>query len=168
MIVLLMGVSGSGKTTIGRLLAERLGVPFYDADGFHPPANVAKMSNGQPLTDADREPWLDAIATAIREHRDEDRSAVFSCSALKQSYRDRLAKAGPFQLVHLQGDRALLEARLADRKGHFFPKALLDSQLAELDPPGEENAMVVSIDHEPTAIAQQIEARLSNDAGASC
>jgi gluconokinase len=143
--IVLMGVSGSGKTTIGETLAPRLGLPFRDADEFHPPANVAKMASGVPLNDDDRWPWLDAIGAAI--HAAGNRGIVVTCSALKHVYRDRIrAAAGlPVHFVHLDVSRATLTKRLASRRGHFFPPSLLDSQLATLEPPTpDEKAIVVS------------------------
>ena len=142
---MVMGVAGSGKTVVGSALAARLGFPFHDADGFHPAANVAKMSSGVPLDDDDRWPWLDAIAAAIREAPG---GIVVACSALKRAYRQRiLAGAGrTVTFVHLDGDRATLASRLGGRKGHFMPASLLDSQLATLEPPApDEGAIVVSI-----------------------
>jgi gluconokinase len=138
-----MGVAGSGKTTIGTSLAARLGLPFRDADEFHPPSNVAKMAAGTPLTDEDRWPWLDAIGAAIRNAG--KGGIVVTCSALKRVYRDRIraAAGAPVQFVYLDVSRAELDARLAARKGHFFPASLLDSQLATLERPGPEEGVIV-------------------------
>lgn len=160
--IVTMGVCGSGKTTVGEALAVRLGVPFRDADEFHPPANVAKMSAGHPLTDDDRWPWLDAIGTAIRS-APSDEPVVVSCSALKRAYRARIqAAAGrAVQFVHLTGPHALLAARMAARKGHFMPPSLLDSQLATLEPPArDERALTVSIDQPVDAIVSDVLNRL--------
>ena len=146
--VVTMGVCGSGKTTVGERLAERLGVAFRDADEFHPPANVEKMSAGVPLGDDDRLPWLDAVGAAIRD-TDPARPVVVSCSALKRSYRERIkAIAGrPVDFVFLTGSRDTLRRRMDGRKGHFMPASLLDSQLATLEPPGpDERATAVSIE----------------------
>lgn len=133
-VVVVMGVSGSGKTTVATLLSERLGVPSAEADEFHSAANIAKMTSGHPLTDEDRLPWLRAIAEWITE-RGADKGGVVTCSALKRSYRDLLARAGArVFFVHLDGDREVLAARLGGRSGHFMPPALLDSQLADLAP----------------------------------
>src|SRR6185503_420658 len=146
--IVMMGVSGSGKTTVGEALARRLGVPFRDADEFHPKSNVEKMSAGIPLTDADRWPWLDAIASAIRE-TPRGAGIVVSCSALKRVYRDRIFPSAvrPIAFVHLDGPKAALAERLKGRKGHFFPPSLLDSQLATLEPlTADEPAMRVSIE----------------------
>ena len=146
--VVMMGVSGSGKTTVGEALAARLGVPFRDADEFHPRSNVEKMSAGMPLTDEDRWPWLDAIASAIRE-TPRGEGLVVSCSALKRVYRERIVRNAirPLTFVHLDGPKAVLTERLKGRKGHFFPPSLLDSQIATLEPLGtDEPALRVSIE----------------------
>lgn len=131
-LVVMMGVSGSGKTTVGAALAQRLRVPFADADDFHPEANIAKMSAGIPLDDDDRGPWLQAIAAWLVEHS--PTGGVASCSALKRSYRDVLTHAAPHAVyLHLHGDRDVLAARVAGRPGHFMPAALIDSQFATLE-----------------------------------
>ncbi|MEV3874722.1 gluconokinase [Streptomyces sp. NPDC049906] len=128
-----MGVAGTGKTTIGPLLADRLGVPYAEGDDFHPAANIAKMTAGTPLTDEDRWPWLDAIGAWAHERG--GLGGVVSSSALKRSYRDRLRAAAPgLVFLHLTGDRALIEERMSHRQGHFMPTALLDSQFATLQP----------------------------------
>ncbi|MEW1772353.1 gluconokinase [Streptomyces sp. NPDC086777] len=132
-VIVVMGVAGTGKTTIGPLLAARLGVPYAEGDDFHPPANIAKMSAGHPLDDADRWPWLDAIGAWA--HGRAGLGGVVSCSALKRSYRDRLRAAAPgIVFLHLSGDRQLIEDRMSHRQGHFMPTALLDSQFATLQP----------------------------------
>jgi gluconokinase len=136
-IVIVAGVSGSGKTTVGAMLAGRLGWPFVDADDFHPAANIAKMRAGIPLTDADREPWLRAIAAWMDERIGRGEDAVLACSALKRSYRDELLGGRPeARMVFLATDRDVLTRRLAARVGHFFPEQLLASQLTALEPPG--------------------------------
>ena len=135
MIVVVMGVTGCGKSTVGAALAERLGWPFLDADDFHPPANVAKMAAGTPLTDADRWPWLDRIADELAAIQAGGGSAVLACSALKAAYRERLARAGNVRFVHLTGDQATIAARLAVRKHRYMPASLLASQYAALEPP---------------------------------
>lgn len=162
MILVVMGVAGSGKTTIARMLADRLGWRFQEGDALHPPANVAKMSAGTPLTDDDRWPWLHAIAGVIDGWRAEGASGIVTCSALKRAYRDILVGARPdVRIVHLAGDKALIAGRMAARKGHFMPTALLDSQFATLEPPGaEENAITVDISPGPEAIVSALEARL--------
>ena len=143
MIIVVMGVSGCGKTTVGRMLGEALGWPFFDADDFHPEANVAKMRAGTPLTDDDRRPWLDRLVAEMGaiDHRGDH--AVLGCSALRQAYRERLARAGDVRFVYLKGDRDTIAARLASRSGHYMPPTLLDSQLATLEEPTD--AIVVDI-----------------------
>lgn len=132
-LVVVMGVSGCGKSTVGAALAQRLRVPFADADDFHPPRNVARMSAGVPLTDEDRGPWLDAVAAWLAAHA--KTGGVVSCSALKRAYRDVLRGAAPHAVhLHLHGDREVLAGRVAGRPGHFMPAALVDSQLATLEP----------------------------------
>ena len=139
-----MGVAGSGKTTIGRALATALGWSFRDADEFHPPANRAKMAAGQPLTDADRAPWLAAIRAHIDDQLARGENAVVTCSALKERYRSQLvADPARVKLVHLTGDPALLEARIAGRRDHFMKPEMLASQLAALEPPHD--ALTVDI-----------------------
>jgi gluconokinase len=145
MILIVAGVSGCGKTTMGALLAGRLGWRFADADDFHPAANVAKMRSGIPLTDADRLPWLRTIGAWMDRRIAVGESAVVACSALKRSYRDLLLSGRPSAvIVLLDVPRAELERRLTSRHGHFFPEQLLDSQLAALEPlgPGERVLMV--------------------------
>jgi gluconokinase len=136
MIILIMGVSGSGKTTVGHLLAGELGWSFADADEFHPPANIAKMSAGQPLDDADRAPWLAALRRHIDACLAHGENTVVTCSALKKSYRRTLIPDSPrVRLVYLRGSRKLLWSRLSARSGHFMKPELLDSQLDALEPP---------------------------------
>jgi gluconokinase len=157
--IVVMGVSGAGKSTVGKLIAARLGCPFRDADSFHPKANIEKMSRGAPLTDADRWPWLRAIADGIGEHRKAGTVGVVTCSALKRAYRDIVTAGKPsdVRLVYLKGDFALIEARLRARKGHFMPTALLKSQFDALEAPtADENAIVVSIDATPGEIAEDV------------
>lgn len=132
-LVVVMGVSGCGKTTAGARLAERLGVAYGEADDFHPQRNIDKMSSGQPLDDADRAPWLAAIGAWL--HQQGDRGAVATCSALKRAYRDVLRTAAPATVfLHLAGSRAVIEARMQGRSDHFMPTSLLDSQFATLEP----------------------------------
>ncbi|OIJ92492.1 gluconate kinase [Streptomyces colonosanans] len=151
-VVVVMGVAGTGKTTIGPLLATRLGVPYAEGDDFHPAANIAKMSAGVPLTDEDRWPWLDAIGAWA--HEQAGLGGVVSSSALKRAYRDRLRAAAPgVVFVHLTGDRALIEDRMAHRQGHFMPTALLDSQFATLQPlEPDEAGVVVDVSGSPEEI----------------
>ncbi len=148
MFVVIMGVCGSGKTTVGRPLAECLGVPFLEGDEFHSPANIAKMSCGTALDDADRRPWLESMARAIAAAgaRGEP-GLVLACSALKRCYRDVLRRGNPvLRFVYLTGDPALIARRLGERKGHYMPATLLESQLETLEEPAEvENACVVDI-----------------------
>lgn len=143
MIVVLMGVSGSGKSTVGRALAEELGWSFLDADDLHPPANVEKMASGIPLTDEDRWPWYDRIVAKLRRLVASGRHVVLACSALKHAYRDRLARAGDLRVAYLKGDAAAIEPRIASRKGHFMPASLLASQFATLEEPAD--AIVVDV-----------------------
>jgi gluconokinase len=146
--LIVMGVSGSGKSTIGEALAERLRWTFEDGDRFHPPGNVAKMSAGHPLTDADRRPWLQAIADEIDRLCKAGERAVIACSALKRAYRDILVHGrDDVRIVFLDGTPDLIASRLAARKGHFMPPGLLASQFRTLEPPaGNENPVTVSID----------------------
>ncbi len=162
MILVVMGVSGSGKTTVARGLAERLGWRFQEGDALHPPSNVAKMSAGTPLTDDDRWPWLAAIAAVIDGWRAQGVSGIATCSALKRAYRAVLVgDRADVRLVYLAGDKALISRRMAARKGHFMPAALLDSQFAALEPPGaDERPIVVDIGPEPQAIVDALVARL--------
>ncbi|MEU5369868.1 gluconokinase [Streptomyces sp. NPDC005951] len=159
-VVVVMGVAGTGKTTIGPLLAAALGVPYAEGDDFHPPANIAKMSAGTPLDDDDRRPWLDAIGAWAHERA--GLGGVVSSSALKRFYRDRLRDGAPDALfLHLTGDRALIEERMADRKGHFMPTALLDSQFATLQPlQADEAGVSVDVSGTPEEITQRAVAAL--------
>ncbi|HEY4006422.1 MAG TPA: gluconokinase [Pseudonocardia sp.] len=133
-VLVVMGVSGSGKSTLAMRLAADLGWDFQEGDDLHPPANVAKMSSGVPLDDDDRAPWLDAVAGWIDEHTASGRPGIITCSALRRAYRDRLRRP-EVVFVHLTGDREAIAGRLATRAGHFMPSALLESQLATLEPP---------------------------------
>jgi gluconokinase len=163
-IVLVMGVSGSGKTTVGALLAGRLGWPYAEADAFHPRANIEKMAAGHPLTDADRVPWLRAIGAWIDDRLATGAHGVVTCSALKRSYRDMLRRPGVC-MVYLRGSRELIAARLTARHGHFFQPALLDSQLAALEEPApDEDALVVDIDATPAGVVDRIIGALDADA----
>ncbi len=151
-LIVVMGVSGSGKTTVGEALAARLGASFADGDAFHSEANVAKMSRGEPLTDADRWPWLDAIGAHLG--RAEGR-AVVACSALRRAYRDRinLAAGAPVFFLHLDGAYDLIAARMAARRGHYMPPSLLRSQFDALEPIApDETAAVVDISGPPDAV----------------
>jgi gluconokinase len=163
-LLVIMGVTGAGKSTVGTLIAERLGVGFRDADDFHPPTNIAKMSRGQPLTDDDRWPWLDAIGAHLAAHAGQ--GAVVTCSALKRAYRDRLRAAAPeLRFVHLQGDMALVAARQAARQGHFMPASLVASQYATLEEPGpEEGVIALDVAAAPSALADAAIAALRETA----
>ncbi|WP_375466031.1 gluconokinase [uncultured Methylobacterium sp.] len=161
-----MGVSGSGKSTIAALVAERLGWIFVDGDSFHTPEHIAKMHAGSALDDEDRAPWLAAIAVWIRHRLAAGESGVIVCSALRRTYRDVLTGGSAcVRVVYLDGSRALIAGRLAARHGHFMPSTLLDSQFAVLEPPGpDEYPIVVAIDAEPEAIVACILAQV-RDAG---
>jgi gluconokinase len=163
-LLVIMGVTGAGKSTVGTLIASRLGLSFRDADAFHPPANIAKMSGGQPLTDEDRWPWLDAIGAHLAAHR--GRGCVVTCSALKRAYRDRLRAAAPtLRFVHLRGDMALVAARQASRQGHFMPASLVASQYATLEAPApDEGVIALDVAATPEALADAAIAALQEDA----
>jgi len=141
-----MGVAGCGKSVVGERLAERLGARFIEGDRLHPPENIARMARGQPLSDADREGWLDAIGAALAAAKSESRAAVAACSALKRRYRDRLRSWRPeLRFVYLDIDRATAAARVAARQGHFMPASLVDSQFADLQPP-ERDEQAIALD----------------------
>ncbi|MGE0765145.1 MAG: gluconokinase [Hyphomicrobiaceae bacterium] len=159
-ILVLMGVSGSGKTTTGRRLANMLDWPFRDGDEFHPPANVEKMASGKALDDRDRAPWLAAIAAWIDERRDRGETGIVSCSALKRAYRDAIIGDRPdVGLVYLKGSRAMIADRMSRRRDHFMPASLLASQFSTLEEPTpDEHAVVVSIRLPPKRVAERITA----------
>ena len=164
-----MGVSGAGKSTVGKIIAANLGCPFRDADSFHPQANIEKMSRGEPLTDDDRWPWLQAIAAWIAEHRAAGTTCVVTCSALKRVYRDIVTakQSADVCLVYLTGEFDLIAARLATRKGHFMPPALLRSQFDALEEPaGDERAITMPIDAAPEEIAERVLQSLTGHARA--
>lgn len=157
--LILMGVSGCGKSSVGEALASRLAIPYIDGDGLHSPDAVEKMRSGIPLTDDDRWPWLDRVAAVLRDRA----PVIVGCSALKRRYRDRIraGAGGPVSFAHLDGPKALIAARMAARSGHYMPTSLLDSQFAALEPPlAEPDAFAVSIDQPTEAIAAAIAARL--------
>ena len=161
--IIVMGVSGCGKSTVAELIAKKRELPFRDGDSFHPAANVEKMRAGIPLTDEDRWPWLAAMAAWIESHRQRGETVVLACSALKRAYRDAL-RAGhrDVRFVFLQGTKAQIGERLAARKGHYMPPSLLDSQFATLEPPGpDEQPITVSIMATPEEIAEQALAQMS-------
>ncbi len=160
-VLLVMGVAGSGKTSVAEALAARLHWPFQEGDALHPAANVAKMQGGTPLTDADRWPWLDRLADWIAARLAAAENGILTCSALKRTYRARLVRPG-VRLVYLWGERELLAARLGARRGHFMPPALLDSQLATLEPPGaDEHPITLHIAPTPAELAGQVAAALA-------
>jgi gluconokinase len=166
-LAVVMGVSGAGKTTVGRLLARRLGSEFLDADDFHSPANRAKMASGVALSDVDRAPWLEALAGALEARARAGRSAVLACSALKRSYRDRLRVGPAVRFVYLRVAIDVLRRRLAQRTGHYFRPELLTSQLEVLEEPSDAEALVVDDDGaaSPEALASRIADLLSLDGG---
>jgi len=159
MIVIVMGVVGVGKTTVGKLLASELGWPFADADDFHPAANVEKIRHGIPLTDHDREPWLDRLRGTILNWVARGQSTILACSALKRSYRRQLQAAPEVRFVFLKGSAALIAQRLQARHGHFAGETILASQLADLEEP--ENAVTADISGTPQQIVNQIRKALS-------
>jgi gluconokinase len=166
LVIVLMGVAGCGKSTTGMALAKALGWPFRDADSFHPPANIAKMSQGLPLNDDDRGPWLAAIADWIDERCESGEPGIVSCSALKRAYRQRIigARRG-VRLVYLKGDAALIGRRLRARKHHFMPAALLESQFATLEEPrADEHPVIVSVALSPRRVVGTILERLGLEA----
>jgi len=161
MVIVLMGVSGSGKTTVGTRLADALDWTFADADDFHPEANVEKMSRGAPLTDEDRWPWLRAIRDFIQTRLEQDEPAVVTCSALKASYRAVLFDdVDGAELVHLRGSYDLIRERLEARTDHFFDAEMLDSQFEALEPPSDDEALIVDVDASPEAIVDTLRRRL--------
>ncbi|MFF2080668.1 gluconokinase [Kitasatospora sp. NPDC058162] len=160
--VVVMGVSGVGKTTLARLLADRLDLPFAEADEFHPPANIAKMSAGTPLDDQDRAPWLRAIGAWLKEHAEAGTGGVVTCSALKHGYRDILRADAPDAFfLHLSGGHELVEDRLSHRAGHFMPTSLLGSQYATLEPLGaDEHGAVLDVGPSPEELVEMAVALL--------
>ncbi|SOC86497.1 shikimate kinase [Curtobacterium sp. 314Chir4.1] len=159
-VLVVMGVSGSGKSTVAAMVAEQLGWDFAEGDAMHPQANVDKMHAGTPLTDDDRWPWLDVIASWIRGHLDAGTPGVVTCSALKRSYRDVLRAPGVV-FVHVAGDGSLIEDRMSQRSGHFMPTSLLASQLATLEPPQADEAHVtIAADRTPREESAEVIDRL--------
>jgi gluconokinase len=165
--IVVMGVSGSGKSTVAATLAERLGWPFAEGDDFHPPANVEKMRSGQPLDDDDRWPWLRRLADWIGEHEAQGQSVVVTCSALKRAYRDVLCDGHPsVWFAHVTADPALIRERMEHRSGHYMPVSLLDSQLALLEPlQDDEPGVSVSGAGKPVAVVDDVLATLTRERG---
>lgn len=155
MIVILMGVSGAGKSTVGKELSQALNWPFLDADDFHPPANIEKMRGGKPLDDSDRWPWLDRLNELVGSAEARGENVLLACSALKARHRDRLAAGcGDVRWIYLKGDFDLIQSRLEARKGHYMKAGLLQSQFAALEEP--QDALVVDIDGDPAFISARI------------
>jgi gluconokinase len=153
MVVLVMGTTGAGKTTVGKLVAERLNWTFLDADDFHPPANIEKMKHGVPLTDADREPWLASIHSRLQQLSAEEHNAVLACSALKQSYRDALSAGLDFRIVYLRGTYEQMRKHILARLGHFAGESILAGQFADLEEPTD--ALALEVAGTPGDIASQ-------------
>ncbi|MDI6401346.1 gluconokinase [Balneolaceae bacterium ANBcel3] len=155
MVYIVMGVSGCGKTTIGRRLAQRMTLPFFDADDFHPPENIQKMKSGVPLTDEDRTPWLQALSDLICEWN-RNKGAVLACSALKQTYREQLSSNGkePVTFIFLKGSKSLIFKRLQERDKHYMPTVLLDSQFSDLEEPRD--AITLSVDRSPADLVDEL------------
>lgn len=161
MVVVVMGVAGSGKSTVGPLIAAALGGDYAEGDQFHPPENIAKMSSGQPLDDVDRLPWLEAMARAIRDWHAHDRPTVLACSALKRRYRDILSGGSDeVRFVFIKGSPQLIAERIGARKGHFMPTTLLDSQFRTLEEPAPGEAIIVDATAPPAQIAADALAQL--------
>jgi gluconokinase len=153
MVILVMGTTGAGKSTIGKLLAERLAWPFLDGDDFHPQANIEKMKHGAPLTDADRVPWLERIHDELVRFRDAGKSAVLACSALKQSYRDTLARGVDLRIVYLRGSYDEMRRHILARHGHFAGEAILAGQFADLEEP--QDALVLRVSDRPEQLVDE-------------
>jgi carbohydrate kinase (thermoresistant glucokinase family) len=158
MFILIMGVTGSGKTTVGTLLAADLGWPYLDADNLHSPANIRKMALGIALTDDDREPWLGLLSAKVAEAHARGEHGIVACSALKEAYRASLLSAAPTTLVYLKATPDLIRARLANRPDHFMPASLIDSQFRDLEEPGV--GITISADRLPGEIVKRIRAEL--------
>ena len=161
MVMVIFGVAGVGKTTIGKLLAGELGWKFYDADDFHPLANIEKMKRGEPLTDRDRRPWLESIRGQLKRSLAAKENAVLACSALKREYRDRLRVSAAVKFVFLHADRARVAEQSKQRRGHFFDPKLLDSQLADLEEPESmEDALKIQVRDEPGELVREIKEKM--------
>lgn len=162
MIIVIFGVSGAGKTTVGKLLADELHWHFIEADDFHPAVNIEKMRSGRPLTDEDRWPWLDCLRAQIEQLVSARESAVLACSALKRAYRDRLRVSDEVRFVFLSGDYALVEERLRSRRRHFMNPDLLQSQFDDLEKPEpDEHALTIALGRTPKEIVEEIEVKLN-------
>jgi gluconokinase len=162
MVVIICGVAGAGKTTIGKLLAQELGWQFFDADDFHSPDNIDKMKRGVALTDEDRQSWLEQLRALITRSLDENQNAVVACSALKKKYRDRLRVNEQVRFVFLRGDFAAISVQLEQRRGHFMNPELLRSQFADLEEPqSEADAITVELGRSPNELVAEIKSRLS-------
>jgi gluconokinase len=160
-IAIVFGVSGAGKTTIGRLLAQELGWHFYEADDFHSQANINKMRRGIPLTDEDRSPWLESLRRLIKRSLEAGQNAVLACSALKRAYREQLHVSDELKFVFLCGDYALIEKQLRKRRGHFMNPELLQSQFADLEEPKpDEDVITLELGRTPEEIVEEIKAKL--------
>lgn len=161
MVVIICGVAGAGKTTIGQLLAQELGWNFYDADDFHPAANIDKMRHGTPLTDKDRQPWLDSLRRLVERCLRAGENAVVACSALKKAYRDCLRVSDQVKLVFLRGEYSLVANQLRERRGHFFDATLLQSQFDDLEEPQrDENALTIELGRSPHELVSEIKVKL--------
>ena len=161
MFILLMGVTGSGKTTIGTLLSEAMGWPFYDADDFHSPQNVRKMASGVPLTDEDRGPWLEELHELIIQHNQRGENGVLACSALKASYRRVLSADGDVAVVYLKAHPDLIRSRLENRSGHYMPPRLIESQFLDLEEPNE--AIIIDAGWPPEQAVEAIRSQLGTN-----
>ena len=156
-LFVVMGVSGCGKSTVGELLAARLGAPFYDADDYHPQANIDKMASAIPLNDSDRAPWLAALHKLLADHAQAESAAVLACSTLKQAYRTQLrGDLAAVEFVHLAGSFELIWQRMSQREGHYMRPEMLQSQFDTLEPPAENEALTLSIEHSAETLVQQI------------
>lgn len=161
MIVIVFGVSGAGKTTIGKLLAEELGWQFYEADDFHPRSNIEKMRRGRPLTDEDRWPWLERLREQLTRSVAAKENAVLACSALKRAYRERLRVSDDVKFVFLRGDYALIAEQLCHRRGHFMNPTLLKSQFADLEEPkSDEDVLTIELGRTPEELVKEIKTNL--------